>query len=96
MNLLSGVHLGEFAPPLIASAAYLCGYCRRARMLARRGRPVKTWRIVSFSSGALLLTVVQIGPLDTLADQVLIAHMNQPPARPLSTRSTRAATPRAA
>jgi cytochrome c oxidase assembly factor CtaG len=33
--------------------------------------------MASFASGVLLVAVVQIGPIDTLADQVLIAHMLQ-------------------
>jgi len=72
------VHLGEFLPPLLASGGlYLGLYLRRVRTLAREGRPVETWRIVSFVTGAALVVVVQVGPLDTLADQVLIAHIVQ-------------------
>jgi cytochrome c oxidase assembly factor CtaG len=70
-------HLAEFLPPLLASATYLTLYGRRMRTLAREGRPVPTWRAVSFVSGALLLVAVQVGPLDTLGDEVLIAHMIQ-------------------
>lgn len=74
---LGGLHLGEFAPPLIAVIAYLCLYAQRARTLAREGRGVATWRIISFVLGVLLVAVVQIGPLDTLGDSVLVAHMLQ-------------------
>jgi putative membrane protein len=70
-------HIGEFLPPLIASATYLALYGKRLSTLAREGRPVAAWRVVSFASGALLLVAVQIGPLDSLADEVLIAHMIQ-------------------
>jgi cytochrome c oxidase assembly factor CtaG len=38
---------------------------------------VGSWRIVSFTTGVLLVTIVQIGPLDSLGDQVLLAHMVQ-------------------
>jgi cytochrome c oxidase assembly factor CtaG len=38
---------------------------------------VPTWRIASFVFGVTTMTVVQIGPLDTLSDQVLVAHMAQ-------------------
>lgn len=74
---VNGLHLAEFIPPLIATVAYLYLYSRRARRLARERRPVATWRIVSFTTGVLLVASVQIGPLDTLADSVLVAHMLQ-------------------
>lgn len=72
-----GAHLGEFLPPLIVSCLYLALYLRRARTLSNRGAPVGGWRITSFTTGVLLLTIVQIGPLDALGDQVLLAHMAQ-------------------
>ena len=71
------LHLGEFQPPVVAAIAYLALYGRRARTLSREGRPVARWRAVSFVSGVLLMLVVQVGPLDTLADEVLFAHMIQ-------------------
>jgi cytochrome c oxidase assembly factor CtaG len=74
---LTGLHAGEFLPPLVACCAYALGYGIRARSLAKQGRPVESWRVTSFFSGVILLTVVQIGPLDSLADSVLIAHMAQ-------------------
>jgi putative membrane protein len=70
-------HLGEFLPPLVAAIAYLALYGRRVLTLRRSGRPVATWRAVSFLAGVLLLVAVQIGPIDSLADEVLIAHMVQ-------------------
>ena len=72
-----GLHLGESLPPLLATVAYLELYALRARALAREGRPVARWRVGSFAAGVLLMAVVQIGPLDTLADSVLVAHMLQ-------------------
>ncbi len=72
-----GPHVGEFLPPLIACCVYLGLYLKRARTLARRGTPVGRWRIFSFTTGVLLVTIVQIGPLDSLGDQVLLAHMVQ-------------------
>ncbi|HEX4010554.1 MAG TPA: cytochrome c oxidase assembly protein [Solirubrobacteraceae bacterium] len=70
-------HLGEFVPPLMSCLLYLLLYRHRARILATEGRPVSRWRRSCFVSGALLMTVVQVGPLDTLADDVLVAHMLQ-------------------
>jgi cytochrome c oxidase assembly factor CtaG len=71
------LHLGESLPPMLAFAAYLTLYGIRARTLARERRPVATWRTASFVFGVVLMFVVQIGPLDELADSVLVAHMLQ-------------------
>ena len=71
------LHLGESVPPALALVSYLTLYGIRARTLARERRPVPTWRIASFVFGVLLMFVVQVGPLDTLADSVLVAHMVQ-------------------
>jgi cytochrome c oxidase assembly factor CtaG len=71
------LHLGEFLPPLVAGLVYAVGYALRVRALAREGRAVERWRILAFAAGTLILTVVQVGPLDTLADSVLVAHMAQ-------------------
>lgn len=61
----------------MATVVYLGFYGVRVRTLAAEGRPVDTWRIACFVSGVLLLATLQIGPLDTLADQMLVAHMVQ-------------------
>jgi putative membrane protein len=71
------MHVGEFIPPLIATVVYLEMYLLRARALAREGRPVAAWRVISFLAGLALVAAVQVGPLDTLADSVLVAHMLQ-------------------
>jgi len=70
-------HLLELLPPLLALAAYILFYASRARTLSREGRPVASWRIACFVSGVSLMTVVQVGPLDSLADELLLAHMVQ-------------------
>ena len=70
-------HLAEALPPLLACVVYLTLYSLRVRTLAAERRPVATWRIASFVFGVLLMAVVQVGPLDTLADSVLAAHMVQ-------------------
>ena len=71
------LHLSEFLPPVLACVVYLVLYAKRARTLSRERRPVATWRVVSFVSGALLVTAAQLPPLDDLADKVLVAHMLQ-------------------
>jgi cytochrome c oxidase assembly factor CtaG len=71
------LHLGEFIPPLAAGALYLVLYLKRAHTLAREQRPVAAWRIASFVTAVLTVVVVQLPPLDTLADEVLAAHMIQ-------------------
>ena len=70
-------HVGESLPPLLACMAYLVLYFTRTRELAREGRPVARWRVFSFVTGVVLLAAVQVGPADTLADEVLVAHMVQ-------------------
>ncbi len=70
-------HLAEFIPPLGATFVYLILYRRRAATLARERRPVARWRTASFVSGVLLVTLVQLPPLDGLADTLLVAHMIQ-------------------
>lgn len=77
LAVVDALHFGEEIPPLIAGFAYVYLYALRARELAREGRPVQTWRIVSFVFGVLLAVVVQVGPLDSLADTLFVAHMAQ-------------------
>jgi cytochrome c oxidase assembly factor CtaG len=38
---------------------------------------VPGWRVASFAFGVVLMAVVQVGPLDGLADTLLVAHMVQ-------------------
>jgi putative membrane protein len=56
-------------------AAYAIPYALRARTLARRGRPLPTWRIGCFAAGIITLIVATSGPVDRLADSRLVAHM---------------------
>lgn len=72
-----GLHLGEFLPPLAASALYGGLFARRSRTLTREGRPIRGWRKATFAVGTSAVAVVQLPPLDTLADQVLVVHMLQ-------------------
>jgi putative membrane protein len=71
------LHLGELVPPVLACAVYLVLYGRRAHTLRREERPVRRLRKACFVAGVLLMAIVQIPPLDGLADEVLVAHMIQ-------------------
>src|SRR5438270_2703611 len=71
------LHLGEFIPPLAAGALYLLLYLKRIGTLARYGRRVSSWRLLSFTTAVLAVVAVQLPPLDTIADEVLAAHMIQ-------------------
>jgi cytochrome c oxidase assembly factor CtaG len=50
-------------------------YHLRARTLAAERRPVPTWRRACFAAGLLVLLVATSPPVDTLSDQLLVAHM---------------------
>jgi cytochrome c oxidase assembly factor CtaG len=55
--------------------AWWLPYRARARTLAHQGRPVEQWRQASYASGLILLAAVLSPPVDSLADQLLVAHM---------------------
>lgn len=60
----------------VALAALL--YTRRARTLARRRRPVASWRRLCFYAGLALLLVAFVSPIDALGEErLLFAHMVQ-------------------
>jgi cytochrome c oxidase assembly factor CtaG len=50
-------------------------YHLRARTLAAERRPVPTWRRACFAAGLLVLLLATSPPVDTLSDQLLVAHM---------------------
>jgi cytochrome c oxidase assembly factor CtaG len=50
-------------------------YSVRARALAASGRPVPGWRRACFAAGLIVLAAALSPPVDTLADQLLFAHM---------------------
>jgi len=50
-------------------------YRARVRVLADERRAVPGWRQACFASGLLVLAVALSPPVDTLADQLLVAHM---------------------
>jgi cytochrome c oxidase assembly factor CtaG len=59
----------------VVQLAYAIPYGVRARTLARRGRPVPTWRLWCFGSGLLLLAVATSSPVLDEAGSKLAAHM---------------------
>ena len=50
-------------------------YHVRARDLAAEGRPVPGWRRACFIAGLVVLEIAVSPPVDTLSDQLLVAHM---------------------
>jgi putative membrane protein len=66
--------------PLEISVLVLVGalYRRRARTLARRGRPVPLPRLAAFAAGLLTLFVALASPIDTIGEERLFSmHMFQ-------------------
>ena len=66
--------------PLELSILALAGglYWRRARTLARRGRPVPWPRLAAFAAGLLTLFVALASPIDTIGEERLFSmHMFQ-------------------
>ena len=50
-------------------------YHLRARTLAEHGRPVPRWRYACYVAGLVVLEIAVSPPVDTLSDQLLVAHM---------------------
>ena len=50
-------------------------YHLRARTLASHGRPVPGWRYACYVAGLVALEVAVSPPVDTISDQLLMAHM---------------------
>ena len=63
-----------FLLPILALLPWI-PYYRRARTLAREGRAVPAWRQACYAGGLLVLAGALSPPVDTLADQLLVAHM---------------------
>ena len=60
--------------PLLALAWWI-PYRARVRALQGTPRAVPGWRQTCYASGLVVLAVALSGPVDTLADQLLVAHM---------------------
>jgi cytochrome c oxidase assembly factor CtaG len=60
--------------PIVVLLAFV-PYWIRAQTLARERRPVPRWRIVCFAGGIVVLEIALSAPVDTLSDELLVAHM---------------------
>jgi putative membrane protein len=66
--------VGRSLPVVLALLCWF-PYQARARALTRAGRPVESWRRACYAAGILILAVALSPPVDSLADQLLVAHM---------------------
>ena len=66
--------LGSIGLPILI-LLYWLPYHARVRTLARERRPVPGWRQACFAAGLIVLAIALSAPVDTLADQLLVAHM---------------------
>ena len=78
MGTLAHVSSGVFEPLQIAGlTAFGAVYGIRAANLAREGRPVPAWRVVSYFSGVALIAIAFISPLAHMGGELVTAHMVQ-------------------
>jgi cytochrome c oxidase assembly factor CtaG len=66
--------INGIVPSVIVLLCWL-PYHARARTLSRQHRAVPVWRQACFAAGLITLAVALSQPVDSLADQLLIAHM---------------------
>jgi cytochrome c oxidase assembly factor CtaG len=72
---LAAISPSETVGPVVLALAGWVLYERRCRTLADQGRPVPGWRRGCFAAGIVVFIVALVPPLDTLSDQLLVAHM---------------------
>ncbi len=65
---------GSIALPIVVLLFWI-PYDLRARTLAVQARPIPGWRKGCYAAGLLVLALALSPPVDTLADQLLVAHM---------------------
>jgi putative membrane protein len=71
---IAAVNLPSIALPVVVLLWWL-PYRARTRTLAATGRAVPAWRQACYVAGLLVLAAALSPPVDTLADQLLVAHM---------------------
>ena len=75
---LAHVGSGTYEPlQLLPLVVIGVAYAIRARTLARRGKPVPTWRQASFAVALALILAALVSPLAHLGEELLVAHMAQ-------------------
>ena len=75
---LAHVGSGVFDPlQVIGVTIFGALYAIRAANLARDGRPVPTWRIVTYFSGLGLILAVFVSPVAHIGGELVLAHMIQ-------------------
>jgi cytochrome c oxidase assembly factor CtaG len=72
--LLADAPVQAIGFPVLIVLAWI-PYHLRSRTLAQHGRPVPRWRYGCYVAGLLVLLVAVSPPVDTLSDQLLVAHM---------------------
>jgi putative membrane protein len=77
---LSGLPIADANPingivPSVVVLLCWLPYRARTRTLAQQRRPVPGWRQACFAAGLASLAVALSAPVDSLADQLLVAHM---------------------
>ncbi len=72
---MSGWNFDPLELGVVAAVGLL--YARRARTLARRGRPAPRLRLISFAAGLLVILAALVSPIDTLAEGLFSIHMLQ-------------------
>jgi cytochrome c oxidase assembly factor CtaG len=66
--------IGRSLPVVLALLCWL-PYHMRAQALAGAGRPVPGWRRACYGAGVVVLAAALSPPVDSLADDLLVAHM---------------------
>jgi len=77
---LSALPLASAGPingivPSVVVLLFWLPYRARVRTLAQHRRPVPVWRQACFAAGLISLAIALSAPVDSLADQLLVAHM---------------------
>jgi putative membrane protein len=69
-----GSPINGIAPSVIVLLCWL-PYHTRVRTLSQQRRAVPAWRQACFAAGLIALAIALSGPVDSLADELLVAHM---------------------